>query len=344
MSFLAERTDFPDRLLTASAGELLELLGRPTLFHLPGRRPEPVFVSVLLHGNEDVGWVAAQRILKKYQDQELPRAISLFVGNVSAAAVNERRLDGQPDYNRVWPGSESDGTPEHAMMRQITERMAAREPFASVDLHNNTGKNPHYACVGRTDTAALHLATLFGRTVVVFERPHGVQTRAFAPFCPAVTLECGKVGDLAGMDHAAEFLDAVLRLAEFPTHPVPAGDIQLYHTAATVFIPAGTTFGFENEPDVELHLEPELEDWNFRPCPTGEIVGRRRAGSNAALVVRDAANRDVTQKYLHFDNDLIRLAQPVMPSMLTLNQRVIELDCLGYFMDPYPYHPEMIPG
>jgi len=73
---------------------------------LSGRRTPPLFVSVLLHGNEDTGWLAARSVLKKFAAAELPRALSLFIGNVEAAGSGPRRLDGQPEYNRVLPGSE----------------------------------------------------------------------------------------------------------------------------------------------------------------------------------------------------------------------------------------------
>jgi succinylglutamate desuccinylase len=88
------------------------VLPGPALIHLPGRRIPPLFVSVLLHGNEDTGWLAAQSVLKKYATVELPRALSLFIGNVEAARTGLRRLDGQPDYNRVWPGSEEAHPPK----------------------------------------------------------------------------------------------------------------------------------------------------------------------------------------------------------------------------------------
>jgi len=117
--------------------------------------------------------------------------------------------------------------------------------FASVDVHNNTGLNPHYACVNRVDDRFFQLATLFGRTVVYFIRPRGVQSMALAELCPAVTLECGQVGQSLGVAHATDFLDACLHLAEIPDHPVAAHDMDLFHTVAVVRIPDGVPFGFE---------------------------------------------------------------------------------------------------
>ena len=102
----------PEGFLDTSARALHRVLPGPTLIHLPGRRTPELFVSVLLHGNEDVGLVAIQQVLKAHAGRELPRALSILIGNVTAAQEGVRRLDGQPDYNRVWPGTvQHEGTP-----------------------------------------------------------------------------------------------------------------------------------------------------------------------------------------------------------------------------------------
>ncbi|MCA8990252.1 MAG: succinylglutamate desuccinylase/aspartoacylase family protein, partial [Planctomycetaceae bacterium] len=209
----------------------------PTLIHLSGLRPEPLFVSIVLHGNEDVGLLALQSWLRRRAAQPLPRSLSIFIGNVAAAKNNLRHLPNQPDYNRVWPGSDLPDTPEHALMRHVFAEMRKRLPFASIDLHNNTGWNPHYACITRPEPEHMQLAALFGRTAVYFERPLGVQTRAFAEICPSVTCECGKVGDEYGVKHAADFLDASLHLVDIPRQIPAAGDLHIFHTVATVTIP-----------------------------------------------------------------------------------------------------------
>ena len=67
-------------------------------------------------GNEGTGWEALRALLRDYQGRELPRALTIFIGNVSAAKAGLRRLEGQPDYNRIWePGD----TPEHAMAAEV---------------------------------------------------------------------------------------------------------------------------------------------------------------------------------------------------------------------------------
>ena len=82
---LNEMNHIPDEFLEAKAEDLHEVLKTPTLFHLEGVNPQPLFICTLLHGNETTGLYAIQRLLKKYKEQALPRAISLFVGNIAAA-------------------------------------------------------------------------------------------------------------------------------------------------------------------------------------------------------------------------------------------------------------------
>ncbi|RMG58344.1 MAG: peptidase M14 [Gammaproteobacteria bacterium] len=330
----------PDGLLEASARDLHRILPGPTLIHLPGRRPEPLFVSILLHGNEDTGLLAMQNILHRYDTDGLPRALSLFIGNVAAAAQGLRRLEGQPDYNRVWPGGDHwMDSPEAAMMARVVDEMRPRHTFASIDIHNNTGLNPHYACVNRLDHRHLQLATLFGRTVVYFIRPTGVQSMAMGALCPATTLECGKPHQPHGIERATEFVDACLHLEHIPDHPVAPHDIDLFHTVAQVTIAEQTDFSFSRR-DADLYLNEDLDHMNFREVPAGTVWGRvNRPG--ACPVARDEHGRDVTADYFELHpqaedaegTGLLVLRRSVMPSMLTLDERVVRQDCLCYLME-----------
>jgi len=327
--------EIPDGLLSAKTNELDDLLPGPVLIHLPGRRVEPIFVSALLHGNEDGGFYAMQSLLKQYQGRELPRSVSWFIGNVSAARHKVRRLDGQPDYNRIWPGSEGGGTPEHAMMDQVVREMETRQVFASVDLHNNTGINPHYACVNRIDSDFLHLATLYSRTVVYFTRPLGVQSMAFASLCPAVTMECGQPGESRGVDHARDFVEACLHLAGFPNHAMLPQDVDLFHTVATIKVPASFSFSFRDT-GADISFVDDLDHLNFRELPQGTVLGRIRPDSGAHLETWDEAGQEVSAQYYSIENGEIRTTKPVMPAMFTLHEKVIRQDCLGYLMERYP--------
>ncbi len=336
MESLIQLDALPPGLLDLPAARLHEMLPGPTLIHLPGRRTPPLFVSVLLHGNEDTGWLAARTVLKKLAGSELPRALSLFIGNVAAARAGLRRLDGQPDYNRVWPGGESAHPAEEATMRQVVDVMRARGVFASLDIHNNTGLNPHYACVNRLEPNFLHLATLFSRIVVHFVRPLGVQSAAFAELGPAVTVECGKPGASGSVEHAADFIEDCLHLAAFPAHAVAPQDIDLFHTVATVKVPDATSFGFAT-PEADIDFVRELDRYNFRELGHGELFGWVRQGSGAQLQVSDEAGADIGARVFDYRDGRIVLRKRLMPAMLTRDERVIRQDCLCYLMERLPY-------
>lgn len=328
------RDSLPEGFLSIPARELHRLLDGPTLIRLPGSRRPALFISVLLHGNEDVGLVAVQKLLRKYEGRELPRAINLFVGNVAAAMEGRRRLDGQPDYNRVWPGTAEPESAEAQMMLQLTRMMQDEGLFASIDVHNNTGLNPHYACINRLENPFLHLASLFGRTAVYFIHPRGVQSMAFAEFCPAVTLECGKPGQAQGEEHAFEYLDACLHMHDIPDHPVAEHDLQLFHTVAQVKLPQSVDFSFSENPDCPgLHFVHDLDHMNFRELPAGTLMGNIAGLEGIPLQVRSEHGLDVLEDYFAREADRLLTRKPFMPAMLTLNEEVIRQDCLCYLME-----------
>ena len=329
---LNEIEKLPDGLLEAPVASLAGLLGGPTLIHLPGRHPQPLFVTVLAHGNEGTGFYAVQALLQQYHGRELPRALSVFIGNVSAASEGQRFLDGQADYNRVWPGTEQLEFPEAQMMQQVVDSMRARKAFASIDVHNNTGINPHYGCINRVDNQFLHLASLFSRTVVYFIRPLGVQSMAMSGVCPAVTIECGKPDHEYGMAHARDYIDACLHLSELPQHPVASHDVDLFHTVAIVKIPADVSFGF-GDATVDLRLLSNIDHLNFRELPAGTELGRIREGAAVRLDVTDDNNQSVHDHYFRTEGDALLTARPLMPSMFTLDEKIIRQDCLGYLME-----------
>jgi hypothetical protein len=333
---LSVLTALPERFLTVSAGELANVLAGPTLIHLPGRRSPPVLVCILLHGNETVGLHAMQAVLHKYAGAELPRALSIYVGNVRAAAAGVRRLDDQPDYNRVWPGGATSDTLEAAVARTVIAEMRARGAFASLDLHNNTGLNPLYACVSSRDPHNLHLAALFSRTVVYFEQPAGTQVGAFAALCPAVAVECGKPGNADGEARAAQLVEAVLHLAEFPAAPVHAHDIDLFHTIGMVRVRADVEFAF-SPAQAALVFDYRIDHYNFRELPSGTRFGRVTDALQALpLEVRDAAGRLVSERFFALREGVLSTAAPLMPAMLTTDPNAIRQDCLCYLMERAP--------
>ena len=330
---LREFDSLPMGFLDADPGALADLLGGPSLIHLPGRRSPALFVSILLHGNEHTGLRAVQQLLSGLGDRPLPRALSILVGNVRAARAGLRRLDGQRDWNRVWPGSAEPEGPERAFADAVWRRMRERGLFAAVDVHNNTGRNPHYGCVTRTDPRTLCLAALFARTAVLFgSTPRGTLAAAFGALAPSVTVECGQSGVPANDRRAAEYLHACLHLSDWPRQPPTPQDLALFRTECAVRVRDEVDFGFAPA-DATLVLEPALDRLNFRELPAGTALGRVRPGTAMPVVAIDDDGDDVAPRVLAVDaGGSLRLTRGLMPAMLTLDERGIRQDCLCYLM------------
>ncbi len=331
------RHELPTDFLTLHARDLHHHLSGPTLFHLAGKRERPIFVSILLHGNEDVGLKAVQRVLSELVNKPLPRAMLLFVGNPESAQAGLRKLPHQFDFNRVWPGTDLPTSQYTECMRSVVDYAQQTGVFVSLDLHNNTGANPYYGCINRVDARSLQLATLFSRTVVYFARPLGVQSAAMAQLCPSITCECGKVGDEGGVARAADLLSACLHMQELPNHPPAACDYHLLRTVATIKVNSSASFGFDPmDAACDWLLPFDIALLNFRPLPAGTVFGRRRIGRNTLLLkVTDEQDQDVTDDYFAMVNDELVLNQCAVPSMLTTDIRVIRDDCFGYFMEEF---------
>lgn len=327
-----EWTSLPHGFLEARAAELVHFSEDPILIHLPGRKVQPLFITILLHGNEDTGWRALQSVLRKYAGRELPRRLSVFIGNVKAAAAQVRRLDGQVDYNRAWPGTPLGNTAEAELMARVRRRMHMLNPFAFIDIHNNTGMNPYYACITEVNPHNLYLARLFSRIAVYFRTPPGTAAAAMNSICPSITVECGKAGLTAGDEHAANLIDAALNLDHFPESDHTAHDVEVFHTVATVKIPAHVSLAF-GDAAADVCFPAEFDAWNFRELEAGTVFAR--STDTQPLDVTDESGLSNFAEFFSREGDEIRLSRPAMPAMITLNEQVIRQDCLCYLMERY---------
>ena len=339
MLTLQEYDEIPQGLLELTdTNGLYQYFSRPALLHLEGQHKEPLFISILLHGNEDTGFFAVQELLKRYQHKQLPRSLSIFFGNIEAAKHGLRRLDGQPDYNRVWPGTDFPDCPEKQLMQQVVDIMAQRKPFASIDIHNNTGKNPHYGCINNLKQASVYLASLFSRIVVFFETPKGVQSMAMSQLCPAITIECGKPHQANGVQHATDFVETVLHLETMEPHTNNPPDVEIFHTVARVTIPKSVTFAFENNSPLnsesyDLLFAKDIDKINFTKLPAGTTLAHVFTDGERPITAWDDHEKDVTQDYFSIENNSLKLTKSVMPAMLTLDKKIIRQDCLCYLME-----------
>ncbi|MBT8070959.1 MAG: succinylglutamate desuccinylase/aspartoacylase family protein [Gammaproteobacteria bacterium] len=330
---LTELDHLPAGLLERPASALHHMLNGPTLIHLEGKNPNPLFVTVLQHGNEITGWEAVRRLLKShYEFDQLPRSLSILIGNTHAAKYRLRRLDDQLDFNRCWPGGKFEDSEVGKMFRQVTDRVRAVNPIAAIDFHNNTGLNPHYAAINRIRPEFLRLASYFSSKVVYFTMPEGTQSLSLSRYCPSTTLECGQAGEVHGTDHCIGFLETCMHLDVIPTTPIDADEVHLFHMVATVRVHDEALFGFGHVP-TEIAFRENLDVLNFQELPSGISLGDVNGGPEPPLIATDIDGLDVTKDYFRFDRRQIETVREIMPSMLTLDRRVIQQDCLCYLME-----------
>lgn len=317
-------TNFFDWDARAFARELVH----PTLVTLKGSEQRPLFISVLLHGNETSGFYIVQNLLRSLT--ELPRTLMIFFGNLPAVREGVRSLQGQSDFNRIWSQGES---PEHRLARDVLAQVAQERVWASVDIHNNTGKNPYYACLNKTRNDFLYLASMFSSEVVYFVKPHEVLSMAFSKICPSVTLECGQPDEAKGIAHTMRFLQELLTLKDLDRKR--EREIKLLSTVARLAIrdSAAVSFARPSSPNSTetLFLRDDLDELNFKAIAKGEKLGHTTSAD--ALSIVDNEGHDVTKKYIDWVNGDILCKREIFPSMLTKNVDVAKQDCLGYLME-----------
>lgn len=323
----------PSGLEEIAVTKLGSLLPGPALIRIRGKKEPPLFVSVLLHGNEISGFLAIQELLKPYAGcTTIPsRSIILFIGNVAASVNNIRRFSDEPDYNRIWNG----GTlPEERMAKRVLQLAKRDGVFACIDLHNNTGKNPFYGCINRVSPEFLNLALLFSPTTVFFTEPHEVISKAFSGFCPSVTVECGLSGEKEGVAHLVRFLEICLGLESIPCSQ-PDKPFSLFHTTAKISVRENSDIVFGASPSgTGITLVENLDSLNFRYLEPETFLGYS-SGAGTGLLVTDNRGRDVTADYLALEHSEIRTVKHFTPSMFTKDKTVIRQDCLGYIMEHY---------
>jgi hypothetical protein len=317
----------PSSLLTAAATDLHQVLPGPTLIRIEGDQDPPLFLSCLMHGNEHTGLTVVQSLLARYGTQRWPRSAYLFFGNVAAARDGRRHLDDQPDYNRVWGEGDS---PEHRMAQQVLATVRSEGLFAAVDVHNNTGRNPHYTVLTRLEAPFLNLAALFCPRALHFGDGLNALISAMSDLCPSMAIEAGTPGEPSGIQATTAFVETLLQDIEaIPTTPPDAGAVAVLERVATIRIPEEASVGL-GATEADFLFAEDLDGHNFQEVKAGTVIARH--SGRYELSVTDAQGREVGDAYLDYTGGLVRARQALMPTMLTLDTTVMKSDCLCHLV------------
>jgi hypothetical protein len=326
-SLLRRRDRLPDNFADLAPSDLKEVFGGPTLVHLAhDREAPPLFISTVLHGNEPAGLEVVQELYRR-RGSDLGRETLLFIGNVDGASLGLRRLKDQPDYNRIWgPG----GLPENHMAAEIIEELRANRPCCSLDIHNNSSKNPPYAIVMHVDDATLALAARFAPRAMFADYPMETLTFAVGRMCPALTLECGEPGNIDGRQRAVTLLERCLDMEALPKGGAP----ELYANQGTLMIEPDVPFRFGDvAPPGGVAFRDDLESLNFVHVAAGTPLAYGAPESLLFIRVQDRFGEDVTDRFLHISGAQLLTRRRVVPAMLTHDHDVIVKDCVGYLME-----------
>jgi hypothetical protein len=318
----------PADILSINSTQLHDVIGGPTIVHLNKEANDHLVISCLLHGNETTGFYGIVDFLKSLDLDSLGRGIVIIFGNTLAAKTKVRHLSDQRDYNRIWDGGESD---EEVFANDVIDYCKELKLFASIDIHNNTGKNPYYGCVNLRDTNYLNLARAFSKKIVYFTEPKEVCSMAFSKICPAVTIEAGQPDLAEGIDKVKNYLLQIYHINSLE-ELTPAFPSPIFYTNARIKVHKEARIDFHNEltKDIDISLISTLELLNFDFINEGKCLGWCRR--HDLFTVVDNEGFDVTEQYFEFVEDRIITKRMFIPSMFTMNEFVLKEDCLGYIM------------
>lgn len=325
--------DIPDGFLSIKPTELYKILPDLSLVHIRGQKKQPLFLSCMLHGNEHTGFFVLQELLKKYGADNWPRSVYCLFGNVTAAKENRRHLDNQPDYNRIW---QKGSLKQNKRALSILDFLKRENLFASIDIHNNSGRNPHYSVVMDLDKKKLNLAGLFSNRSMLFEEKVGACTENVSEFCPAVTVEAGLSGKTEGTKHVCEYVDKILNFDVIPEKPISKLGLLIMYTVGTVKIGKDCSVGFGKD-KANIVFKKNLDSFNFKKIPAGTIFGLYQ--KDCRLCFNDQRGNDIGDEYFAYKDGKIIIKKALIPGMISQDKRILKSDCVCYVLKEMNFKP-----
>ncbi len=318
---------FPVDFLKVNLNHIRKVFPESALIHIKGKQSGTVFLSTLLHGNETTSFYVLKKLAHWLKENQPFRDILIFIGNVWACEKGVRHLENQVDFNRIWDGHYH--CKEWDVLSQVIKTAQDSNLYANIDIHNNTGKNPVYACVNNLKKDHLKLAEFFSSRTVYYTYPPGTQSIVFSKQCPSVTIECGQSGYQPGIHYAFSFILKTLNSRSLE------GELseqqKIYKTLARIEIDKRASIAFGEDQIANIVFSKKLENMNFKLVPEGYFWAKGNHHSKSIYVI-NKQGIDITDEFFSCENQNYILKQKIIPAMLTSNEQIIRQDCLGYLM------------
>ncbi|MFL0810704.1 MAG: succinylglutamate desuccinylase/aspartoacylase family protein [Agarilytica sp.] len=313
----------------------LQTLSSACVIEIPGRDGTSWRVaSVLVHGNEPSGFIAAHQFLKR---NIVPKTnLALVIGSVRAAkhkpVFTHRQIPGEFDLNRRFGHEKDCHDRVTETARDISHYITSLSPQYVIDLHNTSGSGPAFA-VSISDTSQVKkLASLFTPKMVITHLVVGsLMEEDFA--CPTVTIECGGAGQQDSHNLAFEGL---CRFAQFDSlDALDQNRIQCFYHPTRVEIHQGISldYGTEAAHEVDITLIDNIEALNQHTVKAGTLIGWLERELEDCLLVRNEQGEDKVNDFFTSDNGKLLAKQDLQIFMATHRADIAMSDCLFYAVE-----------
>lgn len=323
-------TELPYNFYNITQKNILETFQDPTMITLKGKSKKTVIISTILHGNETSGMEILKSFFKQNTPTSLEKNVILFLGNPRAYSLNKRQLENQLDYNRIWKYGHSF---EHMIAKEALSYFKKFDLEACIDFHNNTGKNPIYACVNRKKESFLRLAQKFSDKVVYFTEPASALSNIMGDYCPSVTVEGGLSGFELGINQGIRLMEEVINGNSWQKDSITIENV--HQSFGTILVHPHCQIDFDGQltNSNDISIIKDFDDLNFKEVEKDYYLGLIKDPSKIKIINKYGVN--ITKDFLKFDKQKIFCNQKFTASMFTRNIDVAKSDCLGYLMKKY---------